>query len=281
MARFAELLQKLPLMNLPADTWEGLRTLLRQAPVIVIDNVYDYLMAYAGNELPYAMTPPPFPRFWMEYSVSVGAGRTIHLGAMFMETERNNATWNINMAAFTYATNENFASCLATRTFKLDSKGNQIAEKEHWNQTYPREGHTPEQFWDHLYSFTSPFMLALMFMHSKSVRRIEHVPPARLAKRNAERGKPPMLTYQTLEIKPLKEILIREGHVKSEGLERALHLCRGHFAFYPEGGSGLFGRRKTFGLIWIPAHARGTEKKGVVVSDYSVNAPRPPKEEAS
>jgi hypothetical protein len=278
LKRFAEVLQQLPILNLPAELTQGFKKQLRQSPVIVVDNVYDYLTAYTGKELPYMIAPPPFPLFWMEFKVTFGQGHTAYLGAAFMEM-RWNEKWEINMAVFCHGSQEDFASCIATRTFSLDSKGNQIHEKERWNQIFPRKDQEMDAFWDHLYSITSPLLLAIMFMHSKSVKRVEHIPPAKLAKRNLERGKAPMLRYQTLEIEPMKEILLKEGHVDSVGLERALHLCRGHFNFYPDSGPGLFGKGKTFGLVWIPAHARGTEKKGMVISDYSVQAP--PKEEAS
>jgi hypothetical protein len=58
-----------------------------------------------------------------------------------------------------------------------------------------------------------------------------------------------------------------EGRVETEGLKRALHICRGHFSHYSE-EKPLFGR--IAGTFWVPAHVRGSAKEGVIVSDYNV-----------
>jgi hypothetical protein len=51
-----------------------------------------------------------------------------------------------------------------------------------------------------------------------------------------------MLKYHTIEIEPMKKVLRHEGRIETEGLKRALHICRGHFAHYPETEPGLFGK---------------------------------------
>jgi hypothetical protein len=70
----------------------------------------------------------------------------------------------------------------------------------------------------------------------------------------------------------MKRILKTEGNIESEGLKRALHICRGHFSTYSE-EKPLFGR--VAGTFWIPAHTRGQIKEGVVISDYKVSPKEP------
>lgn len=85
------------------------------------------------------------------------------------------------------------------------------------------------------------------------------------------KGKEPTIRYHVLEIDGIKRTLETEGDMANVGLKRALHLCRGHFAFYGENNK-LFGKHS--GLIWRPQHVRGSAKQGVVVKDYSIAAPK-------
>jgi hypothetical protein len=114
-------------------------------------------------------------------------------------------------------------------------------------------------------------LLALSFMHCKNVVRRDATesegPPAKWLRRM----KQPTLRYHVLEIDPMKEVLRREGGSETNGLKKALHICRGHFATFTE-ARPLFG--KYAGTFWKPAHVRGTKEQGVVVKDYAVNAPR-------
>jgi hypothetical protein len=54
-----------------------------------------------------------------------------------------------------------------------------------------------------------------------------------------------------------------DGHA-----DRAMHICRGHFAKYTE-GKPLFG--KYAGLFWVPMHVRGSVRNGVVDKDYELD----------
>ncbi len=70
----------------------------------------------------------------------------------------------------------------------------------------------------------------------------------------------------------MKEVLRREGGSETNGLKKALHICRGHFATYsPE--HPLFG--KFTGTFWKPAHVRGSQEHGIVVKDYVIKVPSP------
>jgi hypothetical protein len=101
-----------------------------------------------------------------------------------------------------------------------------------------------------------PALLAISFLHCKNVTVVENRVPAPLAKKyHARHGIRPA-NYKTLVIEPLKNILRTEGRSGEVGVQKALHICRGHFRDYRE-GRGLFG--KLHQLVWMPSIVRGTK----------------------
>lgn len=110
-------------------------------------------------------------------------------------------------------------------------------------------------------------LLAVSFMHCKNVARVAHPPDLPLQKRTIERHGVPLVTYYTLEIEPMKEVLRCEGGAATEGLQRALHVCRGHFATYTD-EKPLFGKHS--GTFWVPQHLRGNAAAGIVGKDYKM-----------
>ena len=112
--------------------------------------------------------------------------------------------------------------------------------------------------------------LALTFAHCKNVALQDHHTPPKVAKKRAKAGKPIGTTYKTLLIDPMKETLRTEGGIEKNGLKKALHICRGHFATYTE-DKPLFG--KITGTFWKPMHVRGNKKRGEVKKDYAIGAP--------
>jgi len=114
-----------------------------------------------------------------------------------------------------------------------------------------------------------PTFLALSFMHCRNVTKELVEPPPKLSKSHLKKRGRPLLRYYVLQIDHMKSVLEHEGHAGTDGLKRALHICRGYFATYGKDGKGLlFG--KLSGRYWIPMHVRGTAKEGVVVKDYDV-----------
>lgn len=79
--------------------------------------------------------------------------------------------------------------------------------------------------------------------------------------------KQPAASYRVLNIDPMRTILRTEGRLDTEGMQRALHVCRGHFADYTQ-GKGLFG--KLHGRFWIPDHERGNAEVGKIEKDYNI-----------
>lgn len=118
---------------------------------------------------------------------------------------------------------------------------------------------------DGIYSPIHIAGLAYSFCHCKNVviQKADDDRGARFHKRT----KTPILTYRTLDICPMKDVLRKEGQIDSVGVKRAMHICRGHFATYTE-DAPLFGR--ITGTVFRPQHVRGAEENGVVVKNYSV-----------
>ncbi len=106
---------------------------------------------------------------------------------------------------------------------------------------------------------------AVSFMHCRNVRQVEaKIDPG---ERFRKQYKVPKYTYRTLQIDPMKEVLRHEGKSDTDGLQRALHICRGHFSTYSD-EKPLFGKYP--GTFWVPDHVRGTKERGEVVKDYAV-----------
>jgi hypothetical protein len=121
-------------------------------------------------------------------------------------------------------------------------------------------------------SLIKPIFFGLSMVHCKNVVLQANEPDRRLNRERRDAGLKPFVRYHTINIEPMKKVLRTEGNSETEGLKRAMHICRGHFARYSE-ERPLFGR--IAGTFWVPAHVRGSLKEGVVVSDYRVNAPAP------
>jgi len=115
-----------------------------------------------------------------------------------------------------------------------------------------------------------PALLAISFLHCRNVSTEDHVPPAKLNKAYRRRHGRPLVRYKTLAIEPMKQVLRKQGQIESQGLSKALHICRGHFKDY-RASAGLFGKHK--GLFWWDMHARGAPDHGAVVKDYAIKLP--------
>jgi hypothetical protein len=116
-------------------------------------------------------------------------------------------------------------------------------------------------------------LLAISFCHCKNISLHPEKPadPA-LQKRQMARGQRPRVSFQVLEITPIKQVLDKTRSEHQTGLKRALHICRGHFASYEE--KALFGKYR--GRFWIPQHVRGSIQEGAAMKDYAVQPPSGP-----
>lgn len=113
-----------------------------------------------------------------------------------------------------------------------------------------------------------PFFLALTFCHCKNIELAQRAPAPKLAKSYAKRHKGHALSpFHEIAIEPVRRILEGEGKQTRVGLQKALHITRGHFKHY-SAEKPLFGR--VTGTVWCPSHTRGNREKGEVKKRYTV-----------
>jgi len=83
-------------------------------------------------------------------------------------------------------------------------------------------------------------------------------------KRSRERL--PWIKHHELRVVVGQQELRVNGHKDGEKRINPLHMVRGHFRDYSE-GKGLFGKYQ-LSAVWVPPHARGRAKDGIVNKDY-------------
>jgi hypothetical protein len=122
------------------------------------------------------------------------------------------------------------------------------------------QAHGLEWLWSHT------LFLALSLCHCKNVTVEPVVIPPKLKAKAEKRGLP-KVSYSVIEIEPMRRTLKAEGGLDEHGsVQKALHICRGHFKDYRE--RPLFG--KYAGIYWWDAHVRGSANNGVAVRDYRI-----------
>ena len=101
-----------------------------------------------------------------------------------------------------------------------------------------------------------PVLFAISLMHCKNVVARDQIDinQHRGGRRNRHA---PKYYYKVLNINPIKMLLQTKGKIDSNGLQRALHICRGHFKDYSE--NGLFGRFKN--IFWWESQAPEDDPK--------------------
>lgn len=126
-----------------------------------------------------------------------------------------------------------------------------------------------------VFSLLHPCLLAISFLHTKNTNVVSsetmrrNMTKSQKRHEGRKRGGEPYYEYHVLDIRPLREILRKEGIEHSDGIAKAAHLRRGHFRDYTE-GRGLFGRVK--GLFWFDStFVKGT---GKVDKEYNVREPK-------
>ena len=113
--------------------------------------------------------------------------------------------------------------------------------------------------------------LAISFLHCKNVTTKEESIPLAVEKAHVRHHGIPKLKYKVLEITPMKKVLEREGGIlKHRNLQKAMHICRGHFKDFSQ--HGLFG--KYHGLYWWNLQVRGSKNHGEVIKGYNINQPK-------
>lgn len=116
-----------------------------------------------------------------------------------------------------------------------------------------------------------PFTLrAVGALHQRAL--VTHVQVTRAQRRQAERETGvPVNDHYVIGV-PLQTPVRRAGAAplpRGEAVERREHQVRGHFRVYTP-DRPLFGRIS--GLVWVPAHRRGSADTGSVSKDYVIRA---------
>lgn len=148
----------------------------------------------------------------------------------------------------------------------VDASGGAVETRIGPKQKYRTE---PEQNKAFFATVLHPFWFAVSLLHCKNVELVDK-PISRQYRRMMERKGEPITQYKTLVIEPFKKQVRNEARESGQNeIERALHICRGHFRTYSE-DKPLFG--KISGTFWIPMHVRGNADVGTIEKDYKVVA---------
>ena len=147
--------------------------------------------------------------------------------------------------------------------------------KPYWGGGLVRMSSEPplevHQAWgDKLVQLLFPALMTISFMHCKNVSLNAIVPPEKLSRSHFKRHGRPLVRYGELTIDPLRQLLEKQRQGVGGSLGKALHLCRGHFkTFSPD--APLLGRAT--GTFWWAPQVRGSQREGVSLKDYRVQAP--------
>lgn len=116
-------------------------------------------------------------------------------------------------------------------------------------------------------SWVMPMALAVCFMNCNNIALTENNPPIKPSRKHLKRYGRPLTKYYTLDIEPMKQKSISKDDPEADGLQKSLHICRGHFKDF-RNSKGLFGKYK--GLYWWDQQVRGSKRNGEIVKDYKI-----------
>lgn len=256
----------------------GLKGAIEGATVVKVQNVADYFYdgsadAFGGwDSIP---TPiPPWPLAWCEWQtpefVTVGAERRrsasrAHVG-LLVESREVDRGWLVNLSEFTSACGFTWSTIVSLSIDGTVTGQETRASAEAWGRLSPaaREAIGPT-----IGLSAKVALLAFSFANCRNVECVEHRTPAALRASRLDRRRASVDKFYTIEIRAITKVLDSEGRRAEVGLDRALHICRGHFKSYDE--KPLFGRLR--GRFWFPSHVRGTGAAGTIHKDYSIAPP--------
>jgi hypothetical protein len=268
------------------------RECLPTAQVIDITNVTEYYFRhhwpdYEGlGRMTFPNIAPPWPCFFMEFRAPAQSPQDIremtHIGLLFDATEISDQgesapRWVVECWVVGERLDGRIDGPILGLCWSVQPDGLLQDDVRFLRFWWMGEGITDDvDFAGYTMIRTLwPAWLALSFLHCKNVTLTDQK-ASRGERRRAEKaGTKLPVVYKVLNIRPMQEILRREGHADKTGLKLALHICRGHFKDYSK--HGLFGKYK--GMFWWESHVRGSVKEGIVDKDYAVHPPV--KEEAT
>lgn len=251
---------------------------LTHIPIIIADEVREFVDSqirqtgkFAVEALP--RITPPFEDCWVEVDLPGEAqvGGTVSLIERSVTNVSGSVSrWLVAIRCFVARKDNNYTPDALDPWFglALAADGTQISHAAKWPDvsTY-RDGykaHTEKG----LVAFASVACATFAFMHCKNVVLAD---ADDLAPKDKwlRRFRLPKLTYKTLRIAPMAAIVRKHANDTGQPLDKAMHICRGHFRNYDESSKGLFG--KYHGTFWVPHHVRGNMASGSVVKQYEVS----------
>jgi len=265
------LLQRL-LANPEFGRWHGE---LASAHAIDVQNVADWMWASQQEEWGHEDIPclaPPFPKVWMEWGrpqvlvmknkpgdlstfpsrvgclglAFKGATGWLWLFTLFVQHPR---FIRPTVSAFTLRTD---------REGTIEPGGFPIVTTDYAN---------PDTARYMTGIMRMPALLGIAFMHCKNVEMVRY-PEADTTPKQVRRGLP-RVRFSRIVVTPFREVAQRASGDAAVSIQRAMHICRGHFKDYRK--SGLFGRIP--GIFWWDTHVRGNADAGLVISEHEVRYP--------
>lgn len=255
------------------DRWSHIQN-LSSATSLVVDNVHEYQSSLPDNAMNWTEDLPAcrpiFTDMIIEWKVTTGTYLN-KLGVDFAacEIEDYAEKQSAGIAFMLYR-----KGCLFFTDFGAIVNFNEngslaeppilaLKNKSKHNETYLRYA---REICPHLIYTT---LLSLAFCHCKNVTRTDAGQSCEPDRPWARKHNPPQIKYHVLNINPMKEVLRTEGGSETNGIQKSLHICRGHFRRCER----PFGRDKPQ-TMWISSHTRGKAERGIVLKDYSIGTPK-------
>lgn len=246
---------------------------LSQCEVFLVDNVATYWDSADGWNKPlhkedFPNTAPPFGEFFVEHRLRDEHGHSpdpdARVGVLFTVVREDDDGWVIEVCPYLGGPGGPVGP-IDVMYLMVDPSGRILDFRGCKGADEARTSEMVSAHW-HL---IAPALLAISFLHCRNVRTEVVAPEPKLNRSRVRRGKRPLRRYKVLRIEPMTTTLSVEGALESQGLAKALHICRGHFKTYEE--RPLFGRLR--GTWFWQDHVRGSLDAGVVDKDYQVDAP--------
>jgi len=267
--------------------------LLQSAVPIVADNVAEYLWGdtYSLDDEPSFQTGlewadfpnlmPPFHNYFVEWLAQtddlrkVSKWNGVHIVRVNGETSLAPGNVVLRCELFITSTDQHDSFVFGPAiTYEIDVAEDGTCRGARIAETFLEgEGDLQTAAFQRLYvCMMQPAFLTTSFMHCRNVCVSEVMPPFKLAKASCRRHGVPLVRFRTINIEPMRKVPRSKGHAHENRIKKALHICRGHFKTYTA-DKPLFGR--VTGTIFVPMHARGSSREGIVIQNYKVQAPTP------
>jgi hypothetical protein len=221
---------------------------------------------------------PPFPFTWIENEVTQDAPDLLLRLATLWSSVKTDEGWDSTVSAFVKS--RHGGSIMVGRhahhlhedgSYAQGATGYNVGPGQNPNLADIENSEAGRIVERQVSRCLAPHAFAISLMHCKNIEvRDNEVPMSAKHRERDERNGIPRLIFKTLAVGPmLSTRSINSVNHPSQSIERAFHICRGHFAEYTE-EKPLFG--KYAGRFWIEQHARGSKAAGIVQKDYRVNA---------